>query len=462
MSLNAKEIASLVKEVEARLAHQTVIACEEMGNFRFAIVFEGGALFFCLEEPLLRLHLTDKKGSPPKSAFVQNMQKWLTGTTFETISAIAEERIVTADFSHPKRNLRFSLVIELFSKKANGYLLDDQGEIIAAMKRTESCHYSLPKPGPTHKTPTDTLLLTSAAVEKEYCEREHQKKREALEALLRKKVSKAEKQCLQYQKLLAQAKEWESLHHEGELLQANLFKIPAGASSVTVDDWITNDQKSLTLDPKRAPHEEVANRFRKSKKLKKAIPHLEERIKAAKERYAHWQKLQQELTACEDKALLAFEEQHLLKELETPALIKAKKEKKALPYREFITAKGSKIWVGKSAKDNERLTFQYANGSDWWFHASEYSGSHVILRVPKGKNPHEEEIEGALQLALFYSKAKEQGAAEVVYTQKKYVSRQGQKKAGRVTLSHHKKQFVRVDREKIQQFKNSGTSNPLP
>ena len=50
---------------------------------------------------------------------------------------------------------------------------------------------------------------------------------------------------------------------------------------------------------------------------------------------------------------------------------------KPLHYR---TEDGFDLYVGKNNYQNDYLTFEFANGNDWWFHAKDCAGSHVILK----------------------------------------------------------------------------------
>ena len=38
------------------------------------------------------------------------------------------------------------------------------------------------------------------------------------------------------------------------------------------------------------------------------------------------------------------------------------------------------MYVGKNNLQNEELTFHFAVGNDWWFHAKQAPGSHVIVK----------------------------------------------------------------------------------
>ena len=47
----------------------------------------------------------------------------------------------------------------------------------------------------------------------------------------------------------------------------------------------------------------------------------------------------------------------------------------------YLSSDGFHMYVGKNNLQNEELTFHFATGSDWWFHAKGVPGSHVILKT---------------------------------------------------------------------------------
>jgi predicted ribosome quality control (RQC) complex YloA/Tae2 family protein len=74
-------------------------------------------------------------------------------------------------------------------------------------------------------------------------------------------------------------------------------------------------------------------------------------------------------------------------------------------YRKFEHG-GFEILLGRSARDNDRLTLRIAAPHDLWLHAAGYAGSHVVIRNPaKGEVPRPI-LEAAAQLAAYHSKAR--------------------------------------------------------
>ena len=129
-----------------------------------------------------------------------------------------------------------------------------------------------------------------------------------------------------------------------------------------------------------------------------------------------------------------------------------------MPYREFVTASGLKIWVGKSAKDNDKLTFACANGLDYWLHAHDVPGSHVVVHLGRHQAPDDESLKDAIQAALFFSKAKDNKEGEVCITQCKYVSRMGKNQPGKVQISHHRVVYVKMDTERLKNLRERKAS----
>ena len=73
----------------------------------------------------------------------------------------------------------------------------------------------------------------------------------------------------------------------------------------------------------------------------------------------------------------------------------------------YISSDGYDMYVGKNNLQNEELTFSFANGNDWWFHAKGAPGSHVIVKSGGDELP-DRTFEEAGRLAAYYSKTVEQ------------------------------------------------------
>lgn len=111
-------------------------------------------------------------------------------------------------------------------------------------------------------------------------------------------------------------------------------------------------------------------------------------------------------------------------------------------YRKFVSSDGYEILVGKTAADNDYLTFRVSNSLDIWLHAADHPGSHVIIRIPKGVEVPGKTLTEAAQLAGFYSSGRKQPKLEVRYTQRKFVNKPKKAAPGLVSLAKFKSILV--------------------
>ncbi|MBV8461314.1 MAG: DUF814 domain-containing protein, partial [Candidatus Eremiobacteraeota bacterium] len=92
---------------------------------------------------------------------------------------------------------------------------------------------------------------------------------------------------------------------------------------------------------------------------------------------------------------------------------------------------GAIAFVGRSPKDNERLTFSVAGPNDYWFHVRGVPGAHVIVKT-QGRELAPEQIEAAAAVAAGHSRAVGATSVEVDYTRRKHVRRQAAGRPGLV------------------------------
>ncbi|HVA89540.1 MAG TPA: NFACT RNA binding domain-containing protein [Chloroflexota bacterium] len=110
-----------------------------------------------------------------------------------------------------------------------------------------------------------------------------------------------------------------------------------------------------------------------------------------------------------------------------------KAEPRAVPLR-LRAADGTEILIGRSARQNEELTFRLAGPRDIWLHARQIPGAHVILRVA-GQTPSPAALHDAAALAAYHSQARESTAVPVDYAPVRNVRRIKGGKPGMVHYS---------------------------
>jgi predicted ribosome quality control (RQC) complex YloA/Tae2 family protein len=113
----------------------------------------------------------------------------------------------------------------------------------------------------------------------------------------------------------------------------------------------------------------------------------------------------------------------------------------------FVAPDGAVILVGRTAVDNDILTFKLASPNDFWLHVAGTSGSHVVVRNPDGlaRLPRDT-LRFAASLAAGYSKARQGGRVAVHVAQVSEVHKPRGAPAGQVTLSRFESVLVTPSR----------------
>ncbi|HEY7699928.1 MAG TPA: NFACT RNA binding domain-containing protein [Vicinamibacteria bacterium] len=107
--------------------------------------------------------------------------------------------------------------------------------------------------------------------------------------------------------------------------------------------------------------------------------------------------------------------------------------------RRFTSPEGMEVLVGRTARDNDVLTFQIASQRDFWLHVAGSPGSHVIVRNPEGlESLPRETLRYAAALAARHSKARDAGRVTVHVARVKDVTKPGGAPPGQVSLKRYR------------------------
>lgn len=241
---------------------------------------------------------------------------------------------------------------------------------------------------------------------------------------------------------LEKCKDRDTLRIKGDLLQANLYRIERGASSVTVENFYDeNKPMEITLNPAISPANNVQKYYKDYRKAKTAETMLTEQIKNAKDELVYLDSVADTLDRAESEKDLS----QIRLELSEQGYIKTQKGKQkppqALPPIEYTTSDGFKVLVGRNNKQNDKLTLKTARKTDLWFHTKDIHGSHTIL-VLDGKEPTDTAITEAAQIAAYHSKAQQSNNVPVDYTLVKHVNKPTGAKPGMVIYLTNKTAYV--------------------
>jgi predicted ribosome quality control (RQC) complex YloA/Tae2 family protein len=107
------------------------------------------------------------------------------------------------------------------------------------------------------------------------------------------------------------------------------------------------------------------------------------------------------------------------------------------------------LLVGRNAKENDELLRRWVRGNDYWMHTRDTPGGYVFIKFKRDKSVPLDVLLDAANLALVFSKAKNQGKADLYYTQVKYLRRPKKGKTGEVIPTQEKNLSVTLDEGRL-------------
>lgn len=441
--LSLLQISELVKEITPLGVGKRFLEIGLLSKRKFILKLQDLPIVISLNDPFLYFHLSKGFKSYSTQFFLDQINKTLKESLLTDLKTLNDDKILQFNFINKKGS--YFLIVELFSKKANLYLVNDHYEIITSMVDSSKKQYRIPEKSnrliPNENELSSLKQMNSESVEKFYRTKEldyefHLEKRK-IQKEIEQELKKTRKSIQNTNEALKKCLNYEEKFHQAILLQNSFSKLKKGQKEILVHDFKNEQDLTIYLDPKLHPKDQLASFFKQAKKLKLGIEHQKRRLVELEKKLEFWQVKQGLLTDLNDLKSLKF---HFKQEDQVK-----KEEKKQLPYKEFISNSGLKILVGKSSRDNDRLTFQYAKGNDLWLHVKDWPGSHVVIVKPKGTVIDPSTIEQAARLACLYSKAKNETKADVCLTEKKYVSRLKNLRNGQVLISKHQTIQVKIN-----------------
>jgi predicted ribosome quality control (RQC) complex YloA/Tae2 family protein len=113
----------------------------------------------------------------------------------------------------------------------------------------------------------------------------------------------------------------------------------------------------------------------------------------------------------------------------------------AAPGLRLRDPRGFEVVIGRSARENDLVTFKMARSEDVWLHAQGYHGAHVVVRA-EGREVPFDTIRFAAELAAGHSEAAQGDNVPVDYALRKDVWRRKGMPPGAVHYTRQKTVFV--------------------
>ncbi|MCB9653114.1 MAG: DUF814 domain-containing protein [Deltaproteobacteria bacterium] len=283
---------------------------------------------------------------------------------------------------------------------------------------------------------------------------------------------------------------------EAELLKPMLSMIKRGQAFVDALDYATGASVRIALDPSLSAKENMSRLFDRAKKGERGRPRVEARLEETRLEVDALGGALDALSGIDPSALVEFAERfasHTYKApdaVQDPRALSGRKKVsgRGSPERQgvdrwarrFVAKDGSEIFVGRGAKENDRLTLAVARGDDLWLHARGTSGAHVVLRrrpakskpladpknsnmssgfsvssgssAPGASRDHNDALLDAANLAVHYSGLKTDTKVEVTVAEARYVRKNKGDPPGRVQVARSRTLLISPDAKRIDRL----------
>ena len=248
-------------------------------------------------------------------------------------------------------------------------------------------------------------------------------------AAIERAVDRAERRIRSLDFALAQAPEAAELRSAGQLLLAHAHAIPPGAIQ------FEHEGRRIALDPAKdaaANAQDFFGRYRDRQAAERRLPRM---LREGKLELAFLRQAADDLGRAESPAVVRG-----LRDLLTEAGVMPSRRRRgtvATPGRATWTLRGHRLLAGRTAAENQRVTFQDAVPEDLWLHARGLPGAHVLLR-DVGDDPDDELVAAAAAVAAYFSAARDERGVDVDVTRRKFVRAIVQAGPGQVTYRNER------------------------
>jgi len=475
MSLNWKEIDLILNELE--LPGAQIQKVWQSAFDVLALQIYGGVdsprsrlILVSLSPLACRMHETFR--AAPKSEkplrFAEFCKSRIVNGRIEEALQLGDNRIVRIGVRRGENLYR--VYIRLWSNAANVIVTDEQGTILDAMKRLPkrgevTGGIYRPEDAPPAKTAPKNYEVRELPGEGSFNSRvdawyaEHGGKlslddlREELSRTIGKNRNRLEAALERLREKEADYAKGERFKEYGDLILSNTASVQSeGESSWLTAQSFTGDGGTIRieLDPRKSPAKNAEAYYEKYRKAKNGLGSVRDEIIAGEE----------ELKRLSDAEKQLLEETNPLR---LEALLK-KLHRGILPSKEKAAVKGKKrpglgfadgdwlILVGRDAAENDLLLRHHVKGNDLWLHARDWAGGYVFIKNRPGKSVPLDVLLDAGNLALFYSKGRNNKKGDLYYTQVKFLRRAKNGPKGLVIPTQEKNLHVTMEDARLKKL----------
>ena len=382
-------------------------------------------------------------------------------STFMGLSPVVAREIVFASTGHTDTPLEYCFCEDIYKEfsKVTNIIRTEAFSPCLILNGEESVEYSfipLNQYGSYERKDIASAgeLLDTFFVSRDNRQRVHQRASDILRLLTNAEQRLKKKLELQRAELKA-CEEGDTFRKYGDMITANIYRLPKKTSFAELEDYEAMDEEGnlptvrIELDSRLTPAANAQRFYKKYAKSKTAKVELAKQIEIGERELEYIYTVFESLTKAESPADLIEIRDELYRSGYASKMkaYHASHKQKAPAVMQFETPDGMKVLCGKNNLQNEYITHRLAEKHDYWFHAKQTAGSHVLL-VTEGREPTDLDFTTAAEIAAHYSTAEGANIA-VDYLLAKHVKRVAGAKPGFVIYHTNWTAYVTPNAEKI-------------
>lgn len=429
-SLNWKEIDLVLSELDLQGCHIQEIRQPDYRNLYLFLYNPGGGFWLrvCLDNRAVRLHATRYPPPKPKKPqrFAEFLKKRIRGARVQDVEHLNHDRVIRMSLERTGEVLH--LFFRLWGGSANIVVTDADYRILDAYFRkpnrgiASGLVYETP---PTQPPPPREIRdwpgngSFNDYLDQRFRDEEQESKStaliEKLERWWEREQGSYNRRRAALEQELDTFREDAQLGRYGDIIMGNLHRLSGGEAWLEAQDFTTDGSPiTIQLDPTKSAHENAQRYYERSKRAKRGMEAIAEELRRIEEEHR--------LLEEEYEAAKTDPDPKRFAELLSSSQSGSEEQKEQRPGLK-TTSRGFTILIGRNARENDELLRRHVRGNDWWLHTRDYPGGYVFVKAQPGKSVPLEVLLDAGNLALFYSKGRENGQGELYYTQVKHLRR---------------------------------------
>ena len=493
MSLNCNEINLVLSELNLQGAFIQDIIQPGYDTLALYTYKEGTAktVLICTAQNSVRINETRRKitKNPKPLRFMEFLKSKIKGCRINTCAQIGLERVIKMELSHSDEE-RFNMYIRLWNNAANVILCDENDFVLDSMfrrperyemkgetfippavieeklkeaeerfpvrewnkgvlggERSDPLGEGVAENAEGGRSEGKTFPSFNEYIDYWYSEHADNLSREALlEKAEKWYESVKSKRENALNNLLTKQEDFKNapqLKHQGDLIMSYGHLIDGSSKYLECEDYESGKTVRLLIDPKKSAQENAAEYYKNYKKAVSGAEELEHDIQIAQLQLEKLEKQFADIKA--EKNPVKIEQ--MLRRDSTPV----QKQKKTHPGLEY-TVNGWLIYVGRDANENDELLRRHVRGEDLWLHVRDFAGGYVFIKAQKNKTVPLDILLDAGNLAVYYSKARNNSKVDLYYTHVKYLRRAKNGPKGLVIPTQEKNLCISPDKERLSRL----------